>query len=285
MLDCLCAQFPAISREAWTDRFARHRVLDAAGNPLAVDARFRLGAEIRYFREVADEPVVPFAESVLHADSDLVVADKPHFLPVTPSGGFVRETLLARLRQRLGNPALVPLHRIDRDTAGLVLFSASAATRNLYQSLFRERRIRKRYEAIAPALPALSVPHMRSTRLVAGEPFFRMQEVDGPANTQTRIEVMERDGARWHYALEPSTGKKHQLRVHMAALGAPVVGDQLYPELGGRVAGDYSQPLQLLAKSLSFVDPLSGVERSFESRRELSAWPAPGGYDSIPERR
>lgn len=274
VLDCLCAKFPAIPRERWIDRFARQRVLDDSGNPLAVDAPYRLGAEIRYFREVADEPEIPFVESVLHADADLVVADKPHFLPVTPSGGFVRETLLARLRQRMGNPALVPLHRIDRDTAGLVLFSASVATRNLYQSLFRERRIHKRYEAIAPALPALSFPCVRSTRLVAGQPFFRMHEVDGPANTQTRIDVMERGGAWWRYVLVPSTGKKHQLRIHMAALGAPVVGDRLYPQLDSIAADDYSQPLQLLAKSLAFVDPLNGIERYFESRFELSAWPA-----------
>jgi tRNA pseudouridine32 synthase/23S rRNA pseudouridine746 synthase len=269
VFDCLCARFPAIPREAWIDRFARGRVLDATGTPLALDAPYRLGAEVRYFREVVDEPVIPFAESVLHADADLVVADKPHFLPVTPAGGFVRETLLARLVRRLGNPGLVPLHRIDRDTAGLVLFSANPVTRAAYQALFREQRIHKRYEAIALALPGLAFPLLRATRLVRGEPFFRMQEVEGVANSETRIEVLEGEGAWWRYALQPVTGRKHQLRVHMAALGAAIANDRWYPQLREAAADDPARPLKLLARSVAFVDPLSGAQRRFESRFEL----------------
>lgn len=269
MLDCLCARFPAIPRATWNDRFARGRVLDATGVALGIDAPYRAGAEIRYFREVVDEAPIPFAESVLHADADLVVADKPHFLPVTPAGGFVRETLLARLVRRLGNPELVPLHRIDRDTAGLVLFSANPSSRAAYQSLFRERRIRKRYEAIAPALPGLSFPLVRATRLVPGEPFFRMQEADGAPNSETGIDVLERNGSSWRYALEPVTGRKHQLRVHMSGLGAPIANDRWYPQVGEAAADDYSCPLQLLARSLAFIDPLTGSERRFESRFTL----------------
>lgn len=269
VLDCLCARFPAIAREVWVDRFARGRVLDASGAPLAVDAPYRLGAEIRYFREVVDEAVIPFQETVLHVDADLVVADKPHFLPVTPAGGYVRETLLARLVQRLGNPELVPLHRIDRDTAGLVLFSANPATRDAYQALFRQRRIHKRYEAIAPALPGLAFPLVRASRLEAGEPFFRMREVDGAPNSETRVDVIERAGVVWRYALEPVTGRKHQLRVHMAALGAPILNDRVYPLLTPAVDDDYARPLKLLARELAFVDPISGDERGFESRLRL----------------
>ena len=272
MLDCLCARFPAIPRETWADRFARGRVLDAAGAALPLDAPYRLGAEVRYFREVDDEPVIPFTESILHADADLVVADKPHFLPVTPAGGFVRETLLARLVQRLGNPELVPLHRIDRDTAGLVLFSANPATRAAYQALFRERRIRKRYEAIAPALPGVSFPLLRATRLVRGEPFFRMQEVDGAPNSETRIEVLAGEGAWWRYALEPITGRKHQLRVHMAGLGAPIANDRWYPQVVAAAPDDAGMPLKLVARSLAFTDPIDGAERRFESGCGLS-WP------------
>jgi tRNA pseudouridine32 synthase/23S rRNA pseudouridine746 synthase len=269
VLHCLCARFPAISREVWIDRFARGRVLDATGTPLLIDAPYRMGAEISYFREVADEPVIPFAESVLYADAHLVVADKPHFLPVTPAGAYVSETLLARLVRRLGNPELVPLHRIDRATAGLVLFSANVTTRGQYQSLFRERRVRKRYEAIAPALPASSFPLTRASRLVAGEPFFRMQELDGASNSETLIDVIDRNGPLWRYALEPITGKKHQLRVHMAALGAPILNDAFYPQLSDDEFDDHARPLKLLARSLAFVDPLSGVERWFESGFEL----------------
>lgn len=269
VLDCLCARFPAIAREVWVDRFARGRVLDAGGAALAVDAPYRLGAEIRYFREVADEADIPFVETLLHVDAHLVVADKPHFLPVTPAGGHVRETLLARLVRRLGNLDLVPLHRIDRDTAGLVLFSADPGTRAAYQALFRQRRIRKRYEAIAPALPGLAFPRVHVSRLEAGEPFFRMREVEGTPNSETSIEAIERAGAWWRYALEPVTGRKHQLRVHMAALGAPIRNDRLYPELVPAAGGDHTRPLQLLARSLAFVDPVGGQVRCFESGLRL----------------
>ncbi|RYD16842.1 MAG: pseudouridine synthase [Lysobacteraceae bacterium] len=269
LLDCLCERFPAISREAWRDRFARGRVMDASGAPIGVDAPHRAGSEIRYFREVEDEPAIPFEESVLHVDEHLVVADKPHFLPVTPAGRFVRETLLARLTWRLGNPDLVPLHRIDRDTAGLVLFSANRETRNAYQSLFRLRRVAKAYEAIAPALPGRVFPLVHASRLRAGDPFFRMREVDGPADSETRVDVVERAARAWRYSLEPVTGRKHQLRVHMAALGAPIANDRLYPELERVHEDDYARPLQLLARRLAFVDPLSGATRCFESVRRL----------------
>ena len=275
VLDCLCERFPGIAREAWIDRFLRGRVQDVAGVPIDVDAPYRLGAEIRYFREVADEPVIPFEETLLHVDVDIVVADKPHFLPVTPVGRHVRETLLSRLQHRLGNHDLVPLHRIDRDTAGLVLFSANPATRGAYQSLFRQHQIHKRYEAIAPALPSLCFPITRRTRLARGDPFFRMQEVAGEPNSETRIDVIDRLGPLWRYALEPVTGRKHQLRVHMAALGAPIHNDPTYPAMARTADDDYARPLQLLARSLHFVDPLSGTERVFDSRLSLDVERAP----------
>ncbi|MBD9482150.1 pseudouridine synthase [Pseudomonas sp. PDM14] len=274
VLDCLCAHFPAISRDTWLDRMARSRVLDAAGAAIGPAHAYREGLRVQYFREVAVETPIPFAEQVLHADADLVVADKPHFLSVMPAGEYVEETLQARLTRRLGNPHLVPLHRIDRHTAGLVLFSANPQTRGRYQALFRERQIDKRYEAIAPALPELEFPLQRATRLVASEPFFRMQEGPGEPNTETRIEVIERNGALWRYRLFPVTGKKHQLRVHMAALGAGICNDTFYPSLRDErdEADDYSRPLKLLAQALDFVDPLSGEPRHFESGLTLD-WP------------
>ncbi len=268
-LDALCAQFAAISREQWLDRIARKRVLDGQGVAITPQTPYHAGMRIHYYREVADEPVIPFTETVLHVDEHLVVADKPHFLPVTPAGGFVEQTLLRRLMHRLDNPELVPLHRIDRATAGLLLFSANPASRAAYQALFRERRIDKRYEALAPALPDASFPLLRRSRIVAGEPFFRMQEVDGEPNTETRIEVTARGADGWRYALHPVTGRKHQLRVHMAALGAPICGDTLYPVLTDKAADDYRRPLKLLARSLAFADPLTGKSRRFESRMVL----------------
>ena len=268
-LDALCAHFPAISRAQWLDRIARGRVLD--GDGVAIDAQvpYRAGMRLHYYREVADEAEIPFVETVLHADEHLVVADKPHFLPVTPAGGFVEQTLLRRLIRRLDNPQLVPLHRIDRATAGLVLFSANPASRAAYQALFRERRIDKCYEAFAPALPAGVFPLYRRTRIVQGEPFFRMAEVEGEPNSETRIEVIERGDTDWRYALHPMTGRKHQLRVHMAALGAPIRNDAFYPELTEAAADDHRRPLKLLARELAFVFPLSGEPRRFRCKLTL----------------
>jgi len=137
LLEGLCARFPRIDRGQWQDRFARGRVRDAQGRALAADHPWQVGLEIHYFREVADEPVIPHQEAILHVDAHLQVADKPHFLPVTPAGGYVQQTLLARLVARTGNPDLVPLHRLDRLTAGLVLFSTRPGTRDAYQRLFR----------------------------------------------------------------------------------------------------------------------------------------------------
>ncbi len=269
VLEGLCARFPAIGRARWLDRFERGLVRDADGRALAADAAYCVGAELTYYREVEREAEIPFEETVLHADEHLVVADKPHFLPVTPAGRHVEQTLLARLVRRLGNPDLVPLHRIDRGTAGLVLFSASAASRAQYQALFPQRRISKRYEALAPALPEATFPLLCRSHLERGEPFFRMREGEGAANSETRIEVISRDVDCWRYGLEPVTGRKHQLRVHMAALGAPILNDPLYPDCRESMEDDYARPLKLLARSLQFVDPISGEERRFESRFEL----------------
>lgn len=272
VLDCLCVRFPAIPRERWRQRMARGHVLDAHGRALDAAHPFRVGLEIRYFREVPDEAPIPFHERILHADEHLLVADKPHFLPVVPAGDYVEQTLLMRLRRTTGNRDLVPLHRIDRATAGLVLFSGNRQSRARYQALFREGGIVKTYEALAPALPGLSFPHVRSSRLVRGEPFFRMREADGIANSETRIEVLDSTGANWRYRLQPVTGRKHQLRVHMAALGAAIVNDDWYPRLAAKPdRPDFTRPLQLLAQRLSFVDPLDGEPREFTSMQAIRA--------------
>lgn len=273
LLDGLCAAFPAVDADTWRARFARGRVFDGRGTPLAADDAWWVGLELRYFREVEDELRIPFEASILHRDARLLVVDKPHFLPVTPAGGHVAETLLARVRRATGLRELVPLHRIDRDTAGLVLFSLDPASRATYAGLFSERRMDKTYEALAPALPDRLLPYVRRSRIERGEPFFRMREREGVANSETRIERIEGGPEQpiWRYRLRPVTGRKHQLRVHMAALGAPIVGDPLYPVLQAWMPGDFSRPLQLLACGLRFIDPVDGGERRFESRLKLPA--------------
>jgi len=269
VLDCLCEHFQAISREQWLDRIARGRVLDGNGVPIGLDLAYREGLRIHYFREVPDEKAIPVQETILYADEHLVVADKPHFLPVTPAGEYVEQTLLRRLIRRLGNPSLVPLHRIDRHTAGLVLFSANPQSRSAYQQLFPTRKIDKFYEAIAPALPGLTFPLVHKSRLVDGEPFFRMQEGPGVSNTETAVEVREKNAGLWRYGLFPVTGKKHQLRVHMTALGASICNDPFYPDVIKDAEDDYANPLKLLAQGVRFIDPVTGLERSFRSEIHL----------------
>lgn len=269
LLDCLCDAFPAISRECWLSRFERELIWDEQHRPLPLNTPYRAGGRIFYFREIFNEKIIPFSETVLYVDEHILVADKPHFLPVIPGGDFVTQTLLARLVSRFNNPDLQPLHRLDRHTAGLVLFSVQKKTRSLYQALFRERKIDKHYEAIASALPQLQFPHQRQSRIVRGEQFFLSQEVSGEPNSHTIIEVLEQQGELCRYRLNPVTGKKHQLRLHLAGLGAPICNDPFYPTVNDELAEDYERPLQLLAKELSFVDPLSGESRFFHSQFEL----------------
>lgn len=264
VLDALAARFPHVSRDTWAERLARGAVESVHGVALSPDAPHVAGQRVRYRREVPDEIPVPFDECVLHVDEHLVVADKPHFLPVMPVGRHARETLLVRVERRLGRRGLVPLHRLDRGTAGLVLMSCNPASRARYQALFRERRIHKTYEALAPPL-RVAAPLVRHTRIERGEPFPRMREAAGTPNALTRIAVLARATDGWRYELTPVTGCKHQLRVHMAALGAPILGDDLYPESRPRAAEDFSSPLQLVARRLEFEDPLTGSLRHFES--------------------
>ena len=273
ILDFLVQQFPAIARAEWADRMHRGDVLDAQRAPLPPETPYRPRARIYYYRDLPQEPRIPFDEAVIFQDEYLVVADKPHFLPVTPGGRYLQETLLVRLKRRLGIEALAPVHRIDRETAGLVLLAVRPETRDAYSALFRERAVRKTYEAIAPWRGDLSFPMTHRSRLVEGESFMTMREAAGQPNSETLIDIVERRGNMARYQLQPHTGRRHQLRVQMAALGLPIVNDQMYPKLQPEPAqgdaADYSRPLKLLAKSLAFVDPVTGAERRFESRLSL----------------
>lgn len=275
LLDYLAERLSVVDRAAWAERLARGEVLDDAGQPLPPEAPFQPGARIHYYRHLDDEPAIPFIEAVLFQDEHLLVADKPHFLPVTPGGRYVQQSLLVRLKRSTGIDTLSPIHRIDRETAGLVLFSVRAQDRNAYQALFRDRAVRKTYEAIAPHRPDLSFPLTRRSRIEEdSERFFRMVEADGEPNSETRIERTEVHGAWARYTLSPVTGKRHQLRVHMNALGAPIAGDQFYPHVlrGPDDTEDFADPLRLLARGIAFTDPVTGMGRRFESGRVM-AWP------------
>lgn len=269
LLDFLTRRLPAVARHDWLRRMAAGEVVDEHGSAAQADTPFTPGVRYYYYRELEHEAHIPFEASVLYQDEHIVVADKPHFLPVVPAGRYLQHTLLVRLKRQLGLPELSPVHRIDRDTAGLVLLSTQRATRGRYQALFRERMVRKVYEAVAPWRPGLTLPREHSSRLEECGEFFRMHEAPGVPNACTRIALIEVAAPWARYRLEPITGKRHQLRVHMAALGLPLRGDCFYPEVNDPPEGDYSNPLQLLARRLEFVDPVTGAERVFESRLAL----------------
>ncbi|HPH14773.1 MAG TPA: RluA family pseudouridine synthase [Burkholderiaceae bacterium] len=267
--DFLVQRFPAIPRQTWLQRMAGGEVVDEFGVAVGEERPFQSHIRVYYYRALESEVPIPFEEVILHQDEHLIVVDKPHFLPVTPSGKYLQETALVRLKRKLGLNDLIPINRIDRDTAGLVLFSIQPATRDAYQSLFRNRTVHKTYEAVAPWRGDLSFPLTRESRIVEAGHFMLQHEVDGTPNSVTHISVLETKGTLARYQLTPVTGKRHQLRVHMAALGMPIMGDGLYPALTPEGA-DYDHPLQLLAQSIEFEDPLTGLPRRFESQRRLT---------------
>jgi len=269
LLDFLIERFPAVAETTWIARIERGEVLDDRHNVLRADSQCRPNTKVFYYRELEAETRIPFDEIILHIDDDLLVVDKPHFLPVTPSGRFLQETLLVRLRQKTGLAHLTPIHRLDRETAGVMLFSHNPATRGIYQSLFQQRAVSKVYEALAGPLPGAVFPLVYRSRMVDGTPFFRMQEAPGVANSETIITPLEQRGDQVLYQLEPVTGRKHQLRLHLSSLGIPIVNDAFYPDALPCKADDVSAPLKLLARSVAFTDPLSGAARYYASARQL----------------
>jgi tRNA pseudouridine32 synthase/23S rRNA pseudouridine746 synthase len=275
LLDFLAQRMPGISRSEWAQRLAQGLVLHEDGQAALPHHRCQPGQRLYYYRHLPDEPVLPFQAQVLFEDEHLLVVDKPHFMPVTPTGRYVQQSLLVQLKRQTGCADLVPLHRIDRETAGLVLFGKRLQERDAYHALFRDHQIHKTYHAVAAHAPHLKLPLVHASRLVPGEPFFRTQEVPGPANSETRITLLRTEGQRALYALEPISGKRHQLRVHMNALGIPIEGDQFYPSVlrGPDAPEDFSQPLQLLAQLVRFTDPITGQIREWRSAVRLTLTP------------
>ncbi|MET9700423.1 RluA family pseudouridine synthase [Streptomyces sp. NPDC006529] len=252
---------------------AAGRVVGADGRPRRAQDPYAPGTFLWFHRELPPESPVPYAPRVLYRDAHLLVADKPHFLATTPRGSHVTQTALALLRHRLELPALSPAHRLDRLTAGLVMFSVRPEDRGAYQLLFQNRLVHKEYEAVAPLVPGLTLPRTVRSRIEKTRGVMAAAEVPGAEpNAESRIELLAHRGGLGHYRLTPHTGRTHQLRVHMNSLGAPILGDPVYPEVADPAPDDYRRPLQLLARSLSFTDPVTGLAHRFESTRALGAW-------------
>jgi len=270
IVEFLSKTFPNISRDRWAERIREGKVLDDRGNPIAAETKYSPSKRIFYFRETENEPVIPFAEQILFQNDEILVACKPHFLPVTPGGRYVEECLLNRLRGRTGIADLAPMHRLDRETAGIVIFSVNPKTRGLYHGLFMHGKVAKTYRALAEVnRPPRENQWMVENRIVRGEPRFRMKTVPGVANARSHIELLEVQANRGLFSLQPVTGKTHQLRLHMSGLGFRIVNDRVYPDLEPERDDDFDRPLQLLAKMIRFHDPASGKDMEFRSEREL----------------
>lgn len=263
-------RFPNVPHDIWEQRISRGKVQYGDGRPITMDSAYVPLTQILYFREVEEERIIPFQEEILFHNDDILVACKPHFLPVTPGGAYVDECLLNRLRRRTDVDCLAPLHRIDRATAGIVMFSVNRKTSDLYHALFRNSAVEKTYQAIS----IYDHDHgagewIVENRIVSGEPWFRMKTAPGKANACSRIKLAEVKGNLARFVLSPITGRTHQLRIHMSDLGFGILNDRLYPDLQPETADDFTKPLQLIAQRVKFHDPVSGRDMEFVSERRL----------------
>ena len=290
-MDYMMHRWGHIDPQGIADRFDAGEIVGEAGIPLDRTTPLRHHTFIWYYRSLPPEPRIPVELNILHQDEHLLVVDKPHFLPTTPGGTYIQESALVRLRNQLGLPDLVPMHRLDRMTAGILLLSTNPETRGKYQVLFEKRQVQKEYECVsaaepAPGHPAVDFPVVVRNRMTKSRSYLLAEVIEGEPNAETRIERLRTfarpaesgpDGIpdddaprRALYRLEPHSGKTHQLRVHMASLGLGIVNDAFYPELLDKAPDDYTRPLQLLARGIRFVDPITGSPVEYRSRLELS---------------
>lgn len=277
MRDHLVARLPRVEPARIDAMLREQRIVDLHG-PLAPDAPFVPESFLWFHRDLPVEVPVPFEIGIVHRDDDLLVVDKPHFLATIPRGSHIVETALVRLRRELDLPALVPAHRLDRVTAGLLMFVVRPERRGAYQTLFRDRLVGKTYEAIAPYDAALGLPRTVRSRIHEERGVICAREEPGEPNAETLVELVEHRDGLGRYRLTPRTGRTHQLRLHMSGLGVPILGDDFYPVLTDKPLDDFRRPLQLLASDLEFTDPISGEPRRFRSGITLQSWTDRAGW-------
>ncbi|SNS40453.1 pseudouridine synthase [Rhodococcoides kyotonense] len=271
VLGYLTGRFPQ-DADRLREKVAGREVVDAEGTAIDENTPLVPRADIYLYRDEPVEPVVPFPIEILHRDDNLVVIDKPHFLATTPRGAYVARSALVLLRRELDMADLSPAHRLDRLTAGVLIFTARPEARRAYQDLFAQRTVEKEYHAVARFDPNLEFPRTIRSRMIKERGVLRAEEVDGEPNAETRADILETDGVHALYRLRPRTGRTHQLRLHMSSLGVPILGDNFYPDFYDVPGDDYSAPLQLLARSIEFVDPFTNERRTFTSTRSLTLY-------------
>lgn len=275
----LLERFPHVAEADLRQRLEQGDIVNRTGEAVRFTTPYQANQWLWYYRYVPNEVAVPFEMPILYADEHLIAVDKPHFLASTPGGQYLEHTALVRVRQHFNDATITPLHRLDRETAGVLLFCRQPALRGAYQSLFQQQAIEKEYEAIAATNSQVTFPLVYKSRLVAPKGQFLMQEVAGEPNSETDISVLQswhdpELGPLSHYVLRPTTGRKHQLRQHMLGLGTPILYDSYYPPGQTPLAADdFSRPLQLLARSIAFLDPISWQYRQFVSQQQLVLLP------------
>ena len=283
VFEFMVSRFPRIAESVWRERIELNKVHFDDGALIGVATPYQERRRICYYREVVGEIKIPFEEEVLFENDDFIVADKPHFLPVHPAGEYVNETLVSRLRAKYGYEELINVHRIDRSTAGLVLCVKNRAKRGLYHQLFKDGAVKKNYLA-AGKLPAeTGRTHWHIKAQMEPLDHFRMQIIPGgPVNSESIIDLIGcRDGIGL-FRLQPVTGKKHQLRVHLCEIGSAIIDDPLYSDYSDIDGDDYQRPMQLLAQRLEFTDPVTGKQMEFKSKRSLRLFPEPITSEPVP---
>ncbi|NVK21530.1 MAG: pseudouridine synthase [Kangiellaceae bacterium] len=277
VLDYLIDKFQGIDKAIWHQRILDDKVHWQDGTFIKLDTPYRPQAAVFYYREVKKEPVIPFEHNLIYQNEHILIADKPHFLPVNESGAFVNECLQNRLRKETGIDELQALHRLDRETAGLVMFSINSQTRAYYHALFANKTITKTYQAIAKTpnnIQLIGKQWEINNRMIKSDPSFVMS-IDKQAsskdyNAHSKIRCIKQSEHLSLFELQPITGKTHQLRVHMQSIGYPILNDKFYPTLLPKSEDNFDQPLQLLAQSLDFKDPVTQQQHSFQSKLMLS---------------
>jgi len=174
IFEYLLARFPQVNAAIWRERVSRGLIMLSDGTALEENSPYRHGMTVFYRKEVPSEPPLLEEPLIVYRDDEILVADKPHGMPVTPSGEHIGRSLFVRLQRITGLPDLAPIHRLDRDTAGLLLFTIKADARAHYHRLFAEGRIEREYLAVAHVDAPLQRTHWRiENRIEVGEPWYQ----------------------------------------------------------------------------------------------------------------